>query len=254
MVIYFYDAYNGDSYDPTGEDGNWTFETGINRIYTELSNQDKYPDLVLEKTSSTMLIGFNDGRTEKIKLQVTYDNSRIYLYMFLLDDAGLTDLAHVDSYSTAIGFNIERLNNNGIIVGLSTYRENAQYADNYGKFYCAFIDGTDKVTVCASDISNNDLIVKSIYGKSTLPINSNNYLRINTSENHAIQIIKAFDPIHIAFIEDLYFQTIGENIKFKYALSTCKIGEKYYYLWNETSYNSSSVMIVALECTDKITT
>lgn len=252
LVNFF--EYSSDVYYPSNpESSNWSYEIGLSRIYDEFSDSTKYPKAVVTRDTSahTVTVGFGT-RDEKIIFVPNYDNDRVYLYIDLLKKDGETSvrLASINNYGASITVCIEKLQNDGFILGLSTFREGDQYSFNYSRFEVAFIDCSDEITACVD--ANNVFYLESKYGEHQINLAINNNLRMNTSADRAVQLVKVYDETDNIFIDDIWLQNVGVNTNKIKAISSCKIGNKYYYLWNGTSTAYSGYAQVAVEFTDKV--
>ena len=230
---------------------NWTISTGMTRIENEFSDTTKYPKLTVVGDGTSVAIGFAN-RSEKIVFTSDYSNSRVNLYISLQKKDGetLVQLGNVSNYGTSIMICIEKLQNDGLIFGLSTFREGDQYSYNYNRFEVAFIDCSDEITACVD--TSNKFYLESKYGEHQITLTINNNLRMNTSADRAVQLVKVYDETDNIFIDDIWLQNVGVNTNKIKAISSCKIGNKYYYLWNGTSTAYSGYAQIAVEFTDKV--
>ena len=247
MALLTFFEYGVDIYD-----SNWSISTGMTRIENEFSNTTKYPKLtVMSDGGSSVTIGFA-YRSEKIVFTSDYSNSRVNLYISLQKKDGetLVQLGNVSNYGTSIMICIEKLQNDGLILGLSNFREGDQYSYNYSRFEVAFIDCSDEITACVD--TSNKFYLESKYGEHQITLVINNNLRMNASADRAVQLVKVYDETDNIFIDDIWLQNVGVNTNKIKAISSCKIGNKYYYLWNGTSTAYSGYAQVAVEFTDKV--
>ena len=250
-LIYFFDI-NNDRYVPEGEYNNWSFKTGMDRINNEISDQTKYPGLsVLYTQNDRMVIGFG-GRTEFFVLSTEYTNSRVYLYLEFYKDETLVYKWQVDNYSTSICFSTKQLQNNGVLFGIESFALNSNAANNYEKYLGGFIDDIDETSIGCE--GNYNFKVYSKHGLCQYNTSLSQYTRFDLTAQDAVQLCKLYDYENNVFLNSVYIQTVGNNTKRGFETSTCKIGNKYYYLWNPSSVTNYSCMQLALECTDKITT
>ena len=227
MALLTFFEYGVDIYD-----SNWSISTGMTRIENEFSNTTKYPKLtVMSDGGSSVTIGFA-YRSEKIVFTSDYSNSRVNLYISLQKKDGetLVQLGNVSNYGTSIMICIEKLQNDGLILGLSNFREGDQYSYNYSRFEVAFIDCSDEITACVD--TSNKFYLESKYGEHQITLVINNNLRMNASADRAVQLVKVYDETDNIFIDDIWLQNVGVNTNKVKAISSCKIGNKYYYLWN----------------------
>ncbi|HCJ37825.1 MAG TPA: hypothetical protein DHV37_05810 [Erysipelotrichaceae bacterium] len=220
--------------------------------YSAASQADAWTNLktALNNYSSKLTLTYDEetyiakAEFKDMSYYVTFrcypSNDRLYIEITLYDSED-TQIAQFTSsaYVSTLYLDVFEAQGDSLIFGTT---------DVEGQNMCcfAFIDAD---TPCIVANNNNDYVLKIAIDDHVCEQTVGDGALYAITDS-AIQLVKVYDSVGTAFIEDLYISVVAKAVSKNYDITLATIGERKFYLFYPTHMANPNRWL-AVECTDK---